>query len=149
MNYLPTLASNHDPPDFCLLSSKDYRRDPRCRTASIHLNSNKNAMKPDWRAQQGICELTPLTWSRRALLNSHWFSQIDTNCPSKELRFILKKIRLCQIRARKLPIHIWAMVSSPFIPESLAQMVPHHKTAHKEETAGNFLPWASHTFLSI
>jgi hypothetical protein len=25
MNYLPELASNHDPPDFCLLSSEDYR----------------------------------------------------------------------------------------------------------------------------
>jgi hypothetical protein len=30
-NYLPALASNHDPPDLCLLSSQYYRRDPlRC-----------------------------------------------------------------------------------------------------------------------
>jgi hypothetical protein len=28
MNYLPGLASNHDPPDFCLLSSWDYRCEP-------------------------------------------------------------------------------------------------------------------------
>jgi hypothetical protein len=25
---LPGLASNHDPPDLCLLSSQDYRREP-------------------------------------------------------------------------------------------------------------------------
>jgi hypothetical protein len=28
MNYLPGLASNHNPPDLCLLSSWDYRREP-------------------------------------------------------------------------------------------------------------------------
>jgi hypothetical protein len=28
MNYLPELASNHDPPDLCLLSSWDYGREP-------------------------------------------------------------------------------------------------------------------------
>jgi hypothetical protein len=28
MNYLSGLASNHDPPDFCLLSSLDYRCEP-------------------------------------------------------------------------------------------------------------------------
>jgi hypothetical protein len=27
-NYLPGLASNHDPSDLCLLSSWDYRREP-------------------------------------------------------------------------------------------------------------------------
>jgi hypothetical protein len=27
-NYLPRLALNHDPPDLCLLSSQDYRREP-------------------------------------------------------------------------------------------------------------------------
>jgi hypothetical protein len=27
-NYLPELASNRDPPDFCLLSSWDYRHEP-------------------------------------------------------------------------------------------------------------------------
>jgi hypothetical protein len=39
MKYLPELASNHDPPDLCLLSSQDYRREAllpsknRCFTA--------------------------------------------------------------------------------------------------------------------
>jgi hypothetical protein len=28
MNYLPKVALNHDPPDLCLLSSWDYRREP-------------------------------------------------------------------------------------------------------------------------
>jgi hypothetical protein len=28
MNYLPELASNHEPPDLYLLSSKDYRCEP-------------------------------------------------------------------------------------------------------------------------
>jgi hypothetical protein len=28
VNYLPGLASNHDPPDLCLQSSQDYRREP-------------------------------------------------------------------------------------------------------------------------
>jgi hypothetical protein len=28
MNYLPGLASNHSPPDLCLLSSWDYRGEP-------------------------------------------------------------------------------------------------------------------------
>jgi hypothetical protein len=28
LNYLPRLASNHNPPDLCLLSSQDYRRAP-------------------------------------------------------------------------------------------------------------------------
>jgi hypothetical protein len=28
MNHLPGLASNHDPPDLCLLSSQDYRQQP-------------------------------------------------------------------------------------------------------------------------
>jgi hypothetical protein len=28
MSYLPKLALNHNPPDLCLLSSWDYRRDP-------------------------------------------------------------------------------------------------------------------------
>jgi hypothetical protein len=28
MNYLPLLALNCDPPDLCLLSSKDYGREP-------------------------------------------------------------------------------------------------------------------------
>jgi hypothetical protein len=28
MNYLPRLTSNCDPPDLCLLSSQDYRREP-------------------------------------------------------------------------------------------------------------------------
>jgi hypothetical protein len=27
MNYFPGLASNHDPPDLCLLSSEEYRRE--------------------------------------------------------------------------------------------------------------------------
>jgi hypothetical protein len=27
-NYLPRLTSNCNPPDLCLLSSKDYRREP-------------------------------------------------------------------------------------------------------------------------
>jgi hypothetical protein len=29
MNYFPKLASNHDSPDCCLLSSKDYRHEPQ------------------------------------------------------------------------------------------------------------------------
>jgi hypothetical protein len=28
VNYLPGLALNHDPPDLCVLSSWDYRREP-------------------------------------------------------------------------------------------------------------------------
>jgi hypothetical protein len=32
MSYLPRLASNGDPPDLCLLSSWDYRREPQCPT---------------------------------------------------------------------------------------------------------------------
>jgi hypothetical protein len=28
MHYLPGLASNFDPPDLCLLSGKDYKREP-------------------------------------------------------------------------------------------------------------------------
>jgi hypothetical protein len=28
VNCLPWLASNHDPPDLCLVSSQDYRREP-------------------------------------------------------------------------------------------------------------------------
>jgi hypothetical protein len=28
VNYLPGLASDRDPPDFCLLSNWDYRREP-------------------------------------------------------------------------------------------------------------------------
>jgi hypothetical protein len=34
MNYLPGLASNHDPPDLSLLSSWDYRREPQ--VPSLH-----------------------------------------------------------------------------------------------------------------
>ena len=49
-------------------------------------------------AQTGGCDgasvLLPLTWSRRAFLNPHGFCQIDTNCPSKELRFILKSVKI-------------------------------------------------------
>jgi hypothetical protein len=30
MNYLPGLALNHAPPDLCILSSWDYRREPLC-----------------------------------------------------------------------------------------------------------------------
>jgi hypothetical protein len=28
VDYLPGLASNHDPPDLCLLSSWDFRQEP-------------------------------------------------------------------------------------------------------------------------
>jgi hypothetical protein len=38
VNYLPRLASNLDPPNLCLLSSKDYRCEPQCLTVhSLYL----------------------------------------------------------------------------------------------------------------
>jgi hypothetical protein len=39
VNYFPGLASNRDPPDLCLLSSLDYRRELLCLDA-------KNNLKP-------------------------------------------------------------------------------------------------------
>jgi hypothetical protein len=34
MNYLPRVASNGNPPDLCLLSSRDYRQEHRCPALS-------------------------------------------------------------------------------------------------------------------
>jgi hypothetical protein len=33
---LPRLASNHDPPDLCLLSSLDYRCEPPAPSSILH-----------------------------------------------------------------------------------------------------------------
>jgi hypothetical protein len=35
-NYLPRLASNLDPPDLCLLSNWDYRREPPVPAKIVH-----------------------------------------------------------------------------------------------------------------
>jgi hypothetical protein len=37
MNYFLELASNHDPPDFCLLSGWDYTYEPQCLALSPNL----------------------------------------------------------------------------------------------------------------
>jgi hypothetical protein len=37
-NYLPGLALNLDPPDLCLLSSWDYRREPPAPSSTFPLN---------------------------------------------------------------------------------------------------------------
>jgi hypothetical protein len=37
MNYLPGLASNHDPPDLCLFSTKDYRLSHQCPANKYYL----------------------------------------------------------------------------------------------------------------
>jgi hypothetical protein len=41
MNYLPGLASNHDPSDLSLQSSLDYRHDPLVLYNSYHFNDSK------------------------------------------------------------------------------------------------------------
>jgi hypothetical protein len=38
MNYLPGLASNHDPPNFILPSSKDYKREPPALSSKVNIN---------------------------------------------------------------------------------------------------------------
>lgn len=57
----------------------------------FQVNPDKNATRATVEGTLGNLH-APLTWSGRALLNPHWFCQIDTNCPSEELRFILKRL---------------------------------------------------------
>jgi hypothetical protein len=47
LNYLPELASNHDSPDLCLLSSWDYRREARMPgfTLILYLLSSYNCSR--------------------------------------------------------------------------------------------------------
>jgi hypothetical protein len=44
-NYLPRLASNHDPPDLCLPSSQDYKHEPLmpgiCRFLCVLILNNE------------------------------------------------------------------------------------------------------------
>lgn len=54
------------------------------------------------RTSQGIWKLLLLTWPGRAFLNSHWFGQIDTNCTSKKLRFILKRLKSSCLNSLRL-----------------------------------------------
>jgi hypothetical protein len=35
VNCLPRLASNYNPPDLCLLSSKDYKREPLALSSNL------------------------------------------------------------------------------------------------------------------
>lgn len=60
----------------------------------VQVNKDKTQVRLGLGARQGICGMLPLTWSRRAFLNSHWLGQIDPNCPSKELRLILKGLKI-------------------------------------------------------
>jgi hypothetical protein len=48
-NYLLGLAWNHNPPDLCLLSSKDYRQEQRLQT-----RAKITGMSKDYRREQGL-----------------------------------------------------------------------------------------------
>jgi hypothetical protein len=43
MNYLSRLALNRDPPDLCLLSSKDYRCEPPAQGSSFNIRQARSA----------------------------------------------------------------------------------------------------------
>ena len=66
--------------------------------SSIQLPLASKSGQKGNQGQTGRCDgesvLLPLAWSGRAFLNPHGFCQIDTNCPSKELRFILKRLKI-------------------------------------------------------
>lgn len=108
-------------------------------------------------SQSGRCEgepvLLPLTWSGRAFLNPHWFCQIDTNCPSKELRFILKRLKIQLLKPlgwskiRQLSVYFWyiwdkLMICSPLIPEPLTAS---YAPATQQSLGRKFPPWSHHT----
>jgi hypothetical protein len=45
-NILPKLASNHNPPDLCLPSSQDYRREPLCSACITFISRKGHFYKP-------------------------------------------------------------------------------------------------------
>lgn len=57
-------------------------------------NWDRKASKAKLEGVMGHLYYSHSPWSRRAFLNPHGFCQIDTNCPSKELRFILKSVKI-------------------------------------------------------
>lgn len=67
----------------------------RCGTRHLlPQNRAKNPTQATLEDMMGNLWWIPLTRSGRAFLNPHRFGQIDTNCPSKELRFILKRFQI-------------------------------------------------------
>lgn len=77
-----------------------YQHGPSLLPTTRSGNRQLLPSKQEWKHDQGYTGgcvgnlwLPPFTWSGRAFLNPHGFGQIHTNCPSKELRFVLKGLK--------------------------------------------------------